>query len=57
LCKYLELERLSGERTVCENEQFVALVPFWATWPFETFLLSKKHVPDIVLEESARRPR
>ena len=54
LCKYLELERLSGERTVCENEQFVAVVPFWARWPFETLLLSKKHVPDIVLEESAR---
>lgn len=54
LCKYLELERLSGERTVCGNQHFIAVVPFWATWPFETLLLSKAHVPDIVLEESGR---
>ena len=36
LCDYLALERESGERLVCENESFAALVPFWAVWPFET---------------------
>ena len=54
LCEYLVLEAASGERTVCENEDFIALVPFWATWPFETLLLSKEHVPDLVLSDVKR---
>ena len=54
LCGYLELECASGERTVCENEYFIGLVPFWATWPFETLLVSKQHVPDILLDSAAR---
>ncbi len=54
LCGYLELESSAGTRMVCENEHFVALVPFWATWPFETLLLSKEHVPDIVLPNANR---
>lgn len=37
-----ELER--KERVVCENDCFVALVPYWAVWPFETMLLPKRHV-------------
>jgi len=43
LCDYLKLELESGERVVCENEHFVALVPFWAVWPFETLLLPRRH--------------
>ena len=38
----LELER--GERMVCANDAFVALVPFWAVWPFETLVLAARHV-------------
>jgi UDPglucose--hexose-1-phosphate uridylyltransferase len=34
-----ELER--GERIVCANAQWVALVPYWAVWPFETMLVSR----------------
>ena len=30
-----------------ENAHWVALVPFWATWPFETLLLPRRHVTDI----------
>jgi UDPglucose--hexose-1-phosphate uridylyltransferase len=44
LCDYLALEEKAGERIVCENQDFVALVPFWAIWPFETLVLSKQHV-------------
>lgn len=43
LCDYLALERKSGERIVCENEWFAAIVPFWAVWPFETMLISTRH--------------
>ncbi len=44
LCDYLALEVRARERLVCENESFAALVPFWAVWPFETLVLSKRHV-------------
>jgi UDPglucose--hexose-1-phosphate uridylyltransferase len=43
LCDYLEIELRDRARIVCENESFVVLVPFWALWPFETLLLSKRH--------------
>jgi UDPglucose--hexose-1-phosphate uridylyltransferase len=43
LCDYLAIER-SGERIVTENNGFVALVPFWAVWPFETLIVARRHV-------------
>ena len=46
LCAYAVLENAAGERIVCRNEHFIALVPFWATWPFEALVLSVRHVPD-----------
>jgi UDPglucose--hexose-1-phosphate uridylyltransferase len=44
LCDYLALEHNHGERLICDNESFSALVPFWAIWPFEAMLISKRHV-------------
>lgn len=44
LSDYLALEQQQGERIVCANEHFAALVPFWAVWPFETMVISKRHV-------------
>lgn len=43
LCRYVEVELASAERVVCENEGFVAVVPHWAVWPFETLILAKGH--------------
>ena len=43
LCDYLKVELESRERVICENDAFVALVPFWATWPFETLLIARRH--------------
>jgi UDPglucose--hexose-1-phosphate uridylyltransferase len=43
LCDYLALEVAAGERVVDENDAFVALVPFWAAWPFETLVLPRAH--------------
>jgi UDPglucose--hexose-1-phosphate uridylyltransferase len=43
LCRYAALETRLGERVVCENEAFLAVVPFWAVWPFETLILAKAH--------------
>ncbi|MEI3797672.1 MULTISPECIES: UDP-glucose--hexose-1-phosphate uridylyltransferase [unclassified Chitinophaga] len=48
LQSYVALELEKQERIVCENDHFVALVPFWAVWPFETMIISKRHVPDLL---------
>jgi UDPglucose--hexose-1-phosphate uridylyltransferase len=45
---YLLLELKGRERIVLENEHFVALVPFWATWPYETMIVSRRHVQSII---------
>lgn len=44
LADYLALELEKQERVVCTNDSFVALVPFWAVWPFETMVLSRRLV-------------
>jgi UDPglucose--hexose-1-phosphate uridylyltransferase len=44
LCETLKVELQQTERIVCENGEFVALVPFWAVWPFETLILPRSHV-------------
>jgi UDPglucose--hexose-1-phosphate uridylyltransferase len=41
LLDYVQEELKKKERLVAENEHFVLLVPFWATWPFETMIISK----------------
>lgn len=41
LLDYAALESKDGERTVAENEHWIAVVPYWATWPFEILLLPK----------------
>ena len=41
---YLALELERGERLVVENEHWVALVPYWAIWPFEILLLPRRAV-------------
>jgi UDPglucose--hexose-1-phosphate uridylyltransferase len=43
LCDYLELELELKVRVVCQNDAFAAIVPFWAVWPFESLVLSKRH--------------
>lgn len=48
LCDYLATERASGDRIIFENDAFVVLVPFWATWPFETMILPRKHMGSIL---------
>jgi UDPglucose--hexose-1-phosphate uridylyltransferase len=47
LCDYAALEAASGERIVEQSDAFLALVPFWAVWPFETMVLAKRHMASI----------
>lgn len=44
---YLQAELKKDERIVIENEHFAALVPFWAIWPYETMIISKRHISKI----------
>jgi UDPglucose--hexose-1-phosphate uridylyltransferase len=44
LCDYIALEQRQQVRVVCENDGFVALVPFWAVWPFEMLVCSRRHI-------------
>jgi UDPglucose--hexose-1-phosphate uridylyltransferase len=39
LSDYARLERARGERVVFENVGWLAVVPYWAVWPFETLIL------------------
>jgi UDPglucose--hexose-1-phosphate uridylyltransferase len=54
-CDYLKIERERGERVVCSNELFMAIVPFWAIWPFETLLVSHRHYGSLADMNDAER--
>jgi UDPglucose--hexose-1-phosphate uridylyltransferase len=43
LLDYATLEQTKSERTIFENASFIALCPWWATWPFEVMIISKEH--------------
>jgi UDPglucose--hexose-1-phosphate uridylyltransferase len=43
LCDYVALEQRQQVRVVYANEGFIAIVPFWAVWPFESLISSRRH--------------
>jgi len=47
LTAYLEQELELKERILIENEHFVALVPYWAVWPYETTIIPRRKVAGI----------
>jgi UDPglucose--hexose-1-phosphate uridylyltransferase len=54
LLDYLRIEVQQYERIVVENDDWVALIPYWATWPYEILLLPRRHVlrlPDLTDSE------
>ncbi|HET8893342.1 MAG TPA: UDP-glucose--hexose-1-phosphate uridylyltransferase [Gaiellaceae bacterium] len=52
LADYLAQE---DERVVEENESFVALVPYWAVWPFETLVVPRRPVPSLLRFDDCER--
>jgi UDPglucose--hexose-1-phosphate uridylyltransferase len=52
---YLRLELEKNERILGANEHFVALVPFWAIWPFETMVISRRRVSNLTEFDAAER--
>jgi UDPglucose--hexose-1-phosphate uridylyltransferase len=55
LTDYLQVEQEQQERIVFENEHFICLVPFWAIWPYETMIVSKRHIQDITQFTAAEK--
>jgi UDPglucose--hexose-1-phosphate uridylyltransferase len=48
LADYLKLEKKLKERIVFENDSFLIVVPFWAVWPYETLIIPKRKVANIL---------
>ena len=48
LSDYIKLELKLNERIVYQNESFIVLVPYWAVWPYETLIISKRKIADIL---------
>ncbi|RMZ84886.1 hypothetical protein DV738_g131, partial [Chaetothyriales sp. CBS 135597] len=48
LVDYAKLEQERGERVVFQNETFLVVCPWWATWPFEVMILPTRHVRSLV---------
>ncbi|XP_042182295.1 galactose-1-phosphate uridylyltransferase isoform X2 [Oncorhynchus tshawytscha] len=44
LLQYAKMEAERQERVVVQNADWLAVVPYWATWPFQTLLLPRRHV-------------
>jgi UDPglucose--hexose-1-phosphate uridylyltransferase len=44
---YLAQELGAGERLVFENAHWVALVPYWAVWPYETMLVPRRRAESL----------
>ena len=44
LCDILAEEKRDGRRIVIENGRFAAYIPFFARWPYEVHITSKRHV-------------
>jgi len=54
LSDYIQQEITLDERIVLKNKHFVALVPYWAVWPYETMIVPIKqyqHIDQLNHEE------
>jgi UDPglucose--hexose-1-phosphate uridylyltransferase len=52
---YLEVELREESRVVYANGGFVALVPFWAVWPFEMLIVSRRPIARLMQLTDAER--
>jgi UDPglucose--hexose-1-phosphate uridylyltransferase len=56
LCDYVAAELADPTaRIVVENDLFVAMVPYWAIWPFETLVLPRRHLGSFLELTAAER--
>ncbi len=43
-CDVLKKERRDGRRVIAENKAFTAFIPFYARWPYEVHIFSRRHL-------------
>jgi UDPglucose--hexose-1-phosphate uridylyltransferase len=55
LLAYAEAEATDGQRTVASNDHWIAVVPYWASWPYEILLLPRFAVQRISALEPEQR--
>lgn len=55
LLDYAAIELKEGDRLVVENDHWLAVVPYWAMWPFETLLMPRRHVLHLPALNNAER--
>lgn len=48
LVDYVNEELQKGERIIFRNRSFVALVPYWASWPFEAMILPTREFASLL---------
>jgi UDPglucose--hexose-1-phosphate uridylyltransferase len=48
LVDYAEREASSGDRTIVINDHWIAAVPYWAYWPYETIVLPRRDVSTVL---------
>ncbi|MCY0868145.1 MAG: galactose-1-phosphate uridylyltransferase [Desulfurococcus sp.] len=48
LCRIMELERDEKTRLLYENNGFLVFLPFYAMWPYEVHIVSKRHIPSLL---------
>ena len=55
LLDYVKQEESQQDRIVAKNEHFVAIVPYWATWPFETMIVSRFPCENLIQLDAAQQ--
>ena len=55
LADYVARELRSGDRVVYHNDDWLVVVPWWATWPFETLLLPLQSTASLTQLHSGQR--
>jgi UDPglucose--hexose-1-phosphate uridylyltransferase len=55
LLRYAQDELADGARMVFQTEHWLAVVPYWAAWPFETLLLPKARVARLTELDASQR--
>ena len=53
LIDYAKHEAASGERTVAINERWIAVVPYWAYWPYEMIVIPRRRVATLTELDTA----
>lgn len=55
LCDCVSQEEKAQVRVIIQNESFLAVVPFWAIWPFEALVMARRHVSSLADLSSRER--